>query len=287
MELINPAEISGKIMTLIDNATETIIIISPYIKISKWTKLTNRIKEAQKRGVKFEWFIRKDSTESIEEVKNLGITPVEIENLHSKIYVNEKAAIVTSMNLHYYSDSNSIDIGYLTTKHNEYEEIVSYINTYIKPKNNSKVINKVQNPRADYNNSKSFIQALEEFLKKNQYLNRTIFTKTESNNKISIDRFKNDYSIIFEPRSNYFRIDLRINLAYEKRCHVYNMLLGMKDSLEERIGHSIDFGSQMKRLKIDIQNPVRHNPLDWKKIEFDQNVDLISRVIVVYYNILP
>ncbi len=36
MELIQPAEISGKIMTLIDQAKEVIIIVSPYNKFTYW-----------------------------------------------------------------------------------------------------------------------------------------------------------------------------------------------------------------------------------------------------------
>lgn len=40
MELIQPAEISGKIMTLIDQAKEELIIVSPYNKFTYWKKLT-------------------------------------------------------------------------------------------------------------------------------------------------------------------------------------------------------------------------------------------------------
>ncbi len=54
-----------------------------------------------------------------------AITPIEIENLHCKLYLNEKNAVVTSMNLHEYSDSSSIDIGYFITEKNHYQEQIN------------------------------------------------------------------------------------------------------------------------------------------------------------------
>lgn len=47
MKLIKPAEISAKIMTLIDEADKQLIVVSPYNNISGWNKLLIRIKEAQ------------------------------------------------------------------------------------------------------------------------------------------------------------------------------------------------------------------------------------------------
>lgn len=130
MELIQPAEISGKIMTLIDQAKEEIIIVSPYNKFTYWKKLTQRIDKAKQRGVIIKWYIRKNVENNVEQIRQIGIEPVEIENLHCKLYLNEQNAVVTSMNLHEYSDTSSIDIGYLITEEEKYKELTDFIDIY-------------------------------------------------------------------------------------------------------------------------------------------------------------
>ena len=39
MKLIKPSQISGEIMTLIEEADKKLIIVSPYCKFSDWKKL--------------------------------------------------------------------------------------------------------------------------------------------------------------------------------------------------------------------------------------------------------
>jgi len=134
MEIIKPAEISAKIMTLIDEAEREIIIVSPYNKISGWTKLINRIKKAQEKGIQIRYYSRKNGVKSdnSEEVfNNLGIEPILIDDLHAKIYLNEESAIITSMNLHYTSDQKSIDIGCKTQTNDEYDQVLAIVKKHI------------------------------------------------------------------------------------------------------------------------------------------------------------
>lgn len=135
MKIIKPAEISAKIMTLIDDAEKELIIVSPYNNITGWNKLLNRIKKAQHKGVHIDWYSRKNNVQSnnAEEVeRNLNISPILIDDLHAKIYMNEETAIFTSMNMSRVSDEKSLDLGYLTESRNEYEEIKSFFNKHIK-----------------------------------------------------------------------------------------------------------------------------------------------------------
>lgn len=44
MKLIKPSSVSGEIMTLIEEADEKVILVSPYCKVKKWYKLLNKIK---------------------------------------------------------------------------------------------------------------------------------------------------------------------------------------------------------------------------------------------------
>jgi len=132
MQLIKPSQISGEIMTLIEEADEKIIIVSPYIKISKWHKLLQRFETIKKRNIEVEIFVREGEKESIAEVVQIGFEPILIPNLHSKLYLNEKQGIVSSMNLHYSSDAKSLDIAYKTENQKEYDDLIAYYSRYIK-----------------------------------------------------------------------------------------------------------------------------------------------------------
>ena len=140
MKLIKPAEISAKIMTLIDDAERELIIVSPYNNITGWEKLIRRINKTKERGVSILWYSRKNNVQennAKEVIVNLGIHPVLIEDLHAKIYMNERSAIVTSMNMSKISDDKSIDLGYVTETKEEYDEVyevyIKYINHREKP----------------------------------------------------------------------------------------------------------------------------------------------------------
>lgn len=132
MHLIKPGQISGEIMTLIDEADKKLTIISPYCKVNKWYKFLKKIESARQRRIEIEFYVRKEEIESIQEIKNIGFVPIEIENLHCKIYINEKYAIVSSMNLLLSSEINSLDIAFKTNSKEEYEEIASFYERYIK-----------------------------------------------------------------------------------------------------------------------------------------------------------
>ncbi len=146
MKLIKPAEISSKIMTLIEEADESLIIVSPYNDLENWDKIIKRFDSAIKRGIKISYYARKGANHK--GLNNLRIKPVLIKDLHAKIYMNEKYAIVSSMNLVRYSDVQSLDIGYIVSEENELADLRDYINRYIaiqpiKSSNNSPTSNLV------------------------------------------------------------------------------------------------------------------------------------------------
>ncbi|MEN8204286.1 MAG: hypothetical protein ABFS28_16945 [Bacteroidota bacterium] len=57
MKLINPSEISGKILTLLEQSDERVTIVSPYMKISKWYKLLNKLIDLKAKGIPIEIFV--------------------------------------------------------------------------------------------------------------------------------------------------------------------------------------------------------------------------------------
>lgn len=283
MELVQPAEISGKIMTLIDQAKEEVIIVSPYNKFTNWKKFTQRVDKAIGRGVSFKWYIRKNVENNIEPIRGLGIEPIEIENLHCKIYLNEKNAIVTSMNLHEYSDSSSIDIGYWITEKDKLKELNDFIDVYINChlQNQKEELNQINH--GNFESSADFISLMTNHLIKygfdksqiNYYVNR-------SGPVIHIERFKENFDLIFEAKGGYYRIDLRINYPYSEKNRIYLQLKKREDELNQIIGHRIDFGSQMKRLKLDLMIFENYNYESWSHREYQILKPVMKKVISTY-----
>lgn len=132
MRLIKPSQISGEIMTLIEEADKQLIIVSPYCKFSDWKKFVNTIDYLQLKNTSVEFYIREGEAETYDEVKKIGFNPIPVPNLHTKLYLNEKYAIVSSMNLLTYSDINSLDIAYQTETEEEYHELIDYYKRYLK-----------------------------------------------------------------------------------------------------------------------------------------------------------
>lgn len=131
MKFIPPLEISSKIMTLIEEANKELILVSPYVEISRWDKMKKCLERAVKRDVNITFIARKNAKQDLSFLEQIGIKLLLINDLHAKLYLNEKYGIVTSQNVVYYSDINSIDIAYRTTDTIERKELVDFVNKYV------------------------------------------------------------------------------------------------------------------------------------------------------------
>lgn len=118
-------------MTLISEAKEEVIIVSPYVNITSWTKMTRCLKMAVDKGVQIKIYVRKGASNDYKPFLDFGIQIIHIENLHAKIYLNESHGIVSSQNLYEYSDVNSIDFGYRTEDRKEWIELYQLIANYL------------------------------------------------------------------------------------------------------------------------------------------------------------
>jgi hypothetical protein len=106
------AQTTAAIERIIDNAQEEITLISPYLQISKI--FFERLVDASKRRVKISIvYGKKDLKDSQEkEIRTIPrISLYYMDNLHAKCYYNEKELIITSMNLHSYSEKNNREMG--------------------------------------------------------------------------------------------------------------------------------------------------------------------------------
>jgi hypothetical protein len=133
MNFIKPSEISARILSLLDESDEKVIIVSPYMKISKWYKFSNKIESLKTRRIYTEIYVRDDpeNTATYRDLENLALEYYKIPNLHCKLYMNEKYGIVTSMNLLLSSEINSLEIGYATESRSEYTDLLNFYHRYI------------------------------------------------------------------------------------------------------------------------------------------------------------
>ena len=183
MKLIKPSQISGEIMTLIEEADKKLIIVSPYCKFSDWKKFLNTIEFLKRKKTDVEFYVRKGEFKTIKEVKNIGFSPIEVDNLHTKIYVNEKYAIVSSMNLLTYSDMNSLDIAYKSQTDEEYNELIEYYDRYLKIFKNTNTKSN-HNPYSNLDHSKKIKNKNWE-----NYLSDLLSDELDSNCKIEFDQW--------------------------------------------------------------------------------------------------
>ena len=133
MKQINPSEISARLMTLLEESKEKVIIVSPYVKISKWYKLARKLKELTARNIALEIYVREDedNTATYQDLEQLELPFTKIPHLHSKFYLNERWGILTSMNLLIISEINSLEIGFATENQRDYTQLLDYYYRYI------------------------------------------------------------------------------------------------------------------------------------------------------------
>lgn len=121
-KFIHGNELNNELTKLIKNAFESIVFISPYIKIHD--RLKDELRNIKnKEGINFILIFGKNkekiskslSLNEIEFLKQFPNLEIKYENrLHAKYYANEETSILTSMNLYDFSMNNNIEFGILS-----------------------------------------------------------------------------------------------------------------------------------------------------------------------------
>lgn len=113
-EFLTTSGIAHHLENIITGAKKKVVLISPYLKISK--TFLERLKDANDKRVNIIIIYGKDELRN-DELKNLtDLHRVELhyfENLHAKCYYNEEKMIVTSMNMYEFSEKNNREMGIL------------------------------------------------------------------------------------------------------------------------------------------------------------------------------
>ena len=120
---------SYHIEKIIIGAEKKLILVSPYLQISK--TFYERLKDVSKKNIEIKIIFGKndlktDEKHALAELKNLEL--LFFENLHAKCYFNEKEMVITSMNMYEFSEKNNREMGVFITKQedkNIFEKAVS------------------------------------------------------------------------------------------------------------------------------------------------------------------
>lgn len=116
-EFLTTRSTASEIEKIIYKAEKEIVIVSPFLKINK--TFHERLLDASERGVPITLIYGKDDLKSRERnaLRKLGtISMYFCENLHAKCYYNESNLVITSMNMHDFSEQNNREMGVLFTR---------------------------------------------------------------------------------------------------------------------------------------------------------------------------
>jgi len=121
-KFITTTEINYLLEELIKNASERLILISPYLKFSDRIKELIEDKERLKIDVRIVYGKSELQSGEINWLNRLTYVRTSFcKNLHAKCYLNEVDCIVTSLNLYEFSQANNNEMGVLLTRRQDHE----------------------------------------------------------------------------------------------------------------------------------------------------------------------
>jgi hypothetical protein len=128
-EFLKTEGVSFYLEKLINGANERLILISPYLKISDRLKQSIADKDIMKIDIRLIYGKTEIELSENNWLKSLkSIRTSFCQNLHAKCYLNEKEAIITSMNLYDFSQINNNEMGIYVTKDKDPELYVAIYN---------------------------------------------------------------------------------------------------------------------------------------------------------------
>ncbi|MFH1560328.1 MAG: phospholipase D-like domain-containing protein [Chloroflexota bacterium] len=122
-------QVSNRILSVIDEAKEYVVIVSPYISL--WKHVKNAVQLAVKRSARVYFLVRNDPEvvrgSDIQWLMDNQVVVLTLDRLHAKIYLNENTVITSSMNLTQSSGTESFEIATLISDPIEAKTIRDYV----------------------------------------------------------------------------------------------------------------------------------------------------------------
>jgi len=134
-EFLTTKGTSNQLEQIIMNAQKELVLVSPFLSISKY--LLDRLQGADRRGVEVILIYGKvkDKPEEMQKLRDLQRLSVYYhEELHAKCFYNENDLIITSMNLHQFSEKANREMGVLVKRgedNNIYNEAIKEVRSIL------------------------------------------------------------------------------------------------------------------------------------------------------------
>ena len=136
VKFLNSSGISYHLENLIKNANTSLFLISPYLKFNPRIKQLLDDRNRLRIDIRIIYGKVDLQTEESKWLKSMdSIKVLFSKNLHAKCYINEKEAIITSMNLYDFSQQNNIEMGIHVTKEDDpklYQDIKGEVTSLIR-----------------------------------------------------------------------------------------------------------------------------------------------------------
>lgn len=117
VKFLDTTGVSYHLQKLIVQAEDALILISPFLKINERLRQALEDKDRLKLDIRIIYGKNELQPEQINWLRGLQFVRTSFcENLHAKCYMNEREAIVTSMNLYEFSQINNHEMGIYVTK---------------------------------------------------------------------------------------------------------------------------------------------------------------------------
>lgn len=127
-KFLNSSGTTYHLEELIKNASDRLIIISPYLKLNERIKELLEDRNRLKIDIRIVYGKNDLHPEEINWLKNLTFIRTSFcKNLHAKCYLNENECIITSLNLYEFSQVNNNEMGVLIYRN---EDAQLYADTY-------------------------------------------------------------------------------------------------------------------------------------------------------------
>jgi len=111
-KFLDTTGVSYHLTQLIGNARERLVLISPYLKLNE--RIKEQLEDQDRMKIDIRVVYGKNELQPEENNWLRGLTSVRTsfcKNLHAKCYMNEREAIITSMNLYEFSQVNNNEMG--------------------------------------------------------------------------------------------------------------------------------------------------------------------------------
>lgn len=108
---------SHQIENIIRNAKQKLVLVSPYLQLSK--TFFERLQDANRQHVEIKIIYGKDDLKPNERNSLAELSRLQLfyfENLHAKCYFNESEMVITSMNMYEFSEKNNREMGVFITR---------------------------------------------------------------------------------------------------------------------------------------------------------------------------